>query len=274
MLIMNCTRCHQQKELAKGKRWCKECKNAYERERRKNNKEEAEERKKKERERYQKNKLEVTEIILDSNKNKICSVCNIEKPETEFHIAKCKGNIRAMCKYCSSIKRKEHYKNNRQAIIKQTNEYKVKKMETEPIFKLEQRLRNRIYIALKAQSHTKNNRTWKYLDCTANEFQQWIEYQLYDGMTMENYGKFWHIDHVKPCSKFDLSKETEIKECFCWKNLRPYRSEKNIQKYNKVNLYDIVLQELKVKCYLKEKAKFKFIGQKSHRSRVLGSALE
>ena len=39
--MMNCTRCHEQKELAKGKRWCKECKNAYERERRKNNKEQA-----------------------------------------------------------------------------------------------------------------------------------------------------------------------------------------------------------------------------------------
>lgn len=261
---MNCTRCHEQKELAKGKRWCKECKNAYERERRKNNKEQAEERKKKERERYQKNKLQVTEIILDSNKNKICSVCSIDKPETEFHVSKNKSNIRAMCKDCSSIKRKEHYKNNREAIIKQTNGYKVKKMNDEPIFKMERRLRTRIYQALKAQAHTKNNRTWKYLDCTASEFQQWIEYQLYDGMTMENYGKFWHIDHVKPCSKFDLSKETEIKECFCWKNLRPYRSEKNIQKSNKQNLHDIVLQELKVKCYLKQQVKLKFMGLKSH----------
>lgn len=261
---MNCTRCQEQKELAKGKRWCKKCKNEYERERRKNNKEEAEERKKKERARYQKNKLEVTEIILDSNKNKICSVCNIDKPETEFYVSKNKGNIRTMCKDCSCIKRKEYYKNNRQSVIKQTNDYIVRKMDDEPIFKLERRLRNRIYTALKAQRQTKNNRTWKYLDCSAPEFQQWIEYQLYDGMTMENYGKFWHIDHVKPCSNFDLSKETEINECFCWKNLRPYRSEKNLQKSNKLNLLDIVLQELKVKCYLKDQVKLKLMDQKSH----------
>ena len=30
---MECTKCHLIKELAKGKRWCKDCKNSYELER-------------------------------------------------------------------------------------------------------------------------------------------------------------------------------------------------------------------------------------------------
>ena len=34
---MSCTKCHQEKPLVKGKRWCKDCKNEYERERRKKN---------------------------------------------------------------------------------------------------------------------------------------------------------------------------------------------------------------------------------------------
>ena len=268
---MDCTRCHEKKELAKGKRWCKDCKNDYERERRKNNC--SEDKKEKDRNRYMKQQLQVTEVILDPNKNKTCSICNIEKPETNFHAAKNKGHIRAMCKDCSSIKRKEHYKENREAIIKQTNDYKVKKMNAEPIFKMERRIRTRIYCAFKAQSHKKNNRTWKYLDCTAPEFQKWIEYQLYDGMTMENYGKFWHIDHVVPCSKFDLSDEEQVKNCFSWKNLRPFRSEKNNQKSNKIIVHHIVMQELKVKCFLRDQSVNKCKGQKSHRPRVLGSAL-
>ena len=72
-------------------------------------------------------------------------------------------------------------------------------------------------------------------------------------MTLENYGKFWHIDHVCPCSKFDLSNLDEVNKCFNWKNLRPYLSHKNIQKNNKINDIDIdiVLQELKVKYFLK-----------------------
>jgi len=268
---MDCTRCHENKELAKGKRWCKDCKNEYERERRKNKS--TEEIKEKERNRYMKKKLQVVEVILDSNKNKLCSVCNIEKLETNFHVAKNKGYIRAMCKDCSSVKRKEHYKENKTQINKQVTEYQVKKMNAEPIFKMERRMRNRIYCAFKAQSHAKNNRTWKYLECTAQEFQKWIEYQLYDGMTMENYGNFWHIDHVIPCSKFDLSDEEQIKKCFSWKNLRPFRSEKNNTKSNKIILHDIVMQELKVKCFLRDQSVNKYKGQKSHQPRVIGSAL-
>lgn len=135
-----------------------------------------------------------------------------------------------MCKECSSVKRKEYYKNNKNAVNKQVSEYQVEKMKVDPVFKMERRLRARIYQVFKAQTCEKNNRTWKYINCSAKQFQKWIEFQLYDGMTMENYGKIWHIDHVKPCSKFDLTKEDEVKECFSWKNLRPYLSEKNIKK--------------------------------------------
>lgn len=252
---MDCTRCHKKKELAKGKRWCKDCKNEYERERRKNTG--LEKRREYERNRYKENKLKVVEVVLDANKNKTCSICKIDKTEIDFHVAKCRGIIRSMCKDCSSLKRKEHYKKNREAIIKQTSNYKVEKMKVDPIFKMEVRMRTRISNALKVQSCEKNKRTWKYLECTVSQFQKWIEYQLYDGMTMDNYGKYWHIDHVKPCSKFDLSKEEEIKKCFSWENLRPFVSEKNRKKANKINIYDIVLQELKVKCFLKDHAVLK-----------------
>lgn len=62
----------------------------------------------------------------------------------------------------------------------------------------------------------------------------------------------WHIDHVKPCSKFDLSDPDQVKECFSWKNLRPLRADKNTKKNSKIILEDIVLQQLKVKCFEKE----------------------
>jgi hypothetical protein len=70
-------------------------------------------------------------------------------------------------------------------------------------------------------------------------------------MTFENYGKDWHIDHVKPCSSFDLSNLKEVNECFNWKNLRPYKKEKNLQKSSKINIMDLVLQEIKVQYFLK-----------------------
>ena len=54
---MKCTKCNIEKELVKGKRWCKNCKNEYERKRRKKNPESIVENNKKERERYYKKKI-------------------------------------------------------------------------------------------------------------------------------------------------------------------------------------------------------------------------
>ena len=89
-------------------------------------------------------------------------------------------------------------------------------------------------------------------------------------MTLENYGKTWHIDHVYPCSKFDLTKEEEIAKCFSWKNLRPLRISKNRKKYNKIQNIELVLQELKVKTFLREN---KSNGQKSILPTTKGSVV-
>lgn len=252
---MECTKCHRVKDIPTSKRWCRECKNAYETERRN-----AQDAKKKEeelqkgREYYQRRKegIQDREIVVDTTKHKVCTVCEISKTLDNFHLAKNKGTIRAMCKDCSSIKRKEYYKKNKADVVQQTTQYQIEKIKRDPLFKLEKRIRTRIYCAFKAGGQTKSNRTWKYIDCSPSIFQRWIQYQLYDGMTLENYGDVWHIDHVIPCSKFDLSKQEDIDKCFSWQNLRPYLAHKNIQKYNKINQFEIVLQELKVYCFLRD----------------------
>lgn len=247
---MECTKCHQVRELAKGKRWCKICKNEYEKERRAKDKEKHNE---KARENYQKKKEEVLqqEIKIDETQIKKCSVCQQDKTLDNFHMAKCKGSIRAMCKACSSDKRKEYYENNKEEVIKQTIKYQENKKKIDTDFKLEKQLRSRIYIAFTTKGLKKSNRTWKYINCTSEFFKKWIEFQLYDGMTLENYGYFWHIDHVKPCASFDLSKEEEIEKCFSWKNMRPLRSDKNKKKNDKIIPFDILMQELKVKVFLR-----------------------
>jgi hypothetical protein len=267
---MDCTKCHLPKELAKGKRWCKDCKNEYERQRRAKDREKHNE---KSREKYQQKKEQVLqqEIKIDETQSKICSVCNETKTLDNFYIAKCKGNIRAMCKTCSTEKRKEYYQNNKEEVIKQTMEYQNKKKKTDPDFKIEKYLRTRIYTAFTSRGLKKSNRTWKYIGCTSDFFRKWIEFQLYDGMTLENYGEFWHIDHVKPCSSFDLSKEEDIEKCFSWRNMRPLRSDKNKKKNDKIIPFDILLQELKVNVYLKGINKNE---SKSNQSIIKGSVID
>jgi len=75
--------------------------------------------------------------------------------------------------------------------------------------------------------------------------KKWIEWQFNSNMTWENYGSYWHIDHVIPCSQYELNKDV-----FKWNNLRPLEKFKNLSKNNKIIQNDILIQELKVKFYM------------------------
>ena len=71
------------------------------------------------------------------------------------------------------------------------------------------------------------------LDCNIHFFIEWMKYQ-FEGMTLDNYGKIWHVDHVFPCAHFDLSDENEQLICFNWSNLRPCYAQENLSKSDKI----------------------------------------
>lgn len=91
----------------------------------------------------------------------------------------------------------------------------------------------------------------KYIDCSFNEFINWMKYQLEPNMTFENYGSEWHIDHVKPCSSFDFTKDNEIMDCMSWKNLRPCWKQENLKKSDKIDNELILNHANKVNNYIK-----------------------
>ena len=39
-----------------------------------------------------------------------------------------------------------------------------------------------------------------------------------------------HIDHIRPCSSFNLTKEDEIEKCFHYKNMQPLWAKDNLTK--------------------------------------------
>ena len=64
---------------------------------------------------------------------------------------------------------------------------------------------------------------------SADELKAHLEQLWTNGMSWDNYGE-WHIDHIKPCAMFDLTKSEEQKKCFNYTNLRPLWGIDNLHK--------------------------------------------
>lgn len=152
--------------------------------------------------------------------------------------------------------RKKHYKKNRSKLLAQKAKYVAKnkdkkakydkqyrknnadkirlhkknwekKHKNNPIFKIKRNLRRRIHHLVKGQ---KSDHTFNLIGCNAEEFKIHIESQFKPGMTWNNYGSHWHIDHIIPCCTFDLSKESEQRKCFHYTNQQPLWKEENLKK--------------------------------------------
>jgi hypothetical protein len=78
------------------------------------------------------------------------------------------------------------------------------------------------------------DRTLSYIGCTTTELVRHLESQFSRGMTWANYGRVWHIDHIIPCAKFDLTDERQQRLCFHYLNLQPLRVEENLRKRDKL----------------------------------------
>jgi len=50
----------------------------------------------------------------------------------------------------------------------------------------------------------------------------------------ENYGSYWHVDHIVPLSWFDHSDPQQVECCWHWSNLQPLEGKANSSKGNKV----------------------------------------
>ena len=80
-------------------------------------------------------------------------------------------------------------------------------------------MRSRFFKAINRYSKSKS--IIELLGCNVGEFKQYLEQQFLPEMTWVNYGKIWEIDHIKPCSSFDLTILEEQQECFHYSNLQP-----------------------------------------------------
>ena len=188
---------------------------------------------------------------------KVCSQCNIEKEFTEFSKQRTSrdGN-QSKCKKCGKQYRKEnkeqlkeynkqyHIKNkeqlkeyNKQYHIKnkeQIREYTNNRLKTDPLFALTCRIRCLIRGTITNKGYTKKSKTHEILGIDWMGLKEHMERQFIGGMNWENRDQ-WHIDHIKPCCKFNLLDKNEQIKCFHYTNLQPLWAKDNLSKGGKFN---------------------------------------
>ena len=122
---------------------------------------------------------------------------------------------------------KEWRLKNKEYSKKYLSKYEKKRRKIDPNFKLIKNMRTRIWFALKRKYKSKS--TIKLLGCSIEECWQHLESKFQPGMTRENHG-LWHVDHIKPCSSFDLRCPVQQLACFHYTNLQPLWAEDNLKK--------------------------------------------
>lgn len=151
-----------------------------------------------------------------------------------------------------------HKNNERHKIAFQKNKKQIMERrkayyDSNPIKRMIENCRVRVREAYSG----KNRGTFEYIGCTNEFLTEWINFQLKssDDMTPENYGTYWHMDHVIPCSRWNLIDANEAKKAFHWTNISPLQAEKNLSKNKNISEDDITKQNEEIMLFSKIKNK-------------------
>lgn len=101
--------------------------------------------------------------------------------------------------------------------------------KNDPQFFLMTRIRTRQRRALMFACANKYSNTLKSMGCSGPELVKHIESQFAEGMFWDN-RELWHIDHIFPLSRFDLTREDHQEVALHYSNLKPMWGEDNIVK--------------------------------------------
>lgn len=76
----------------------------------------------------------------------------------------------------------------------------------------------------------------EFVGCDHEKFREHFEARFLPGMTWDNHGQLWQVDHIRPCCTFDLTDPEQQRECFHYSNLQPLWTKDNLRKANKWTL--------------------------------------
>jgi hypothetical protein len=121
------------------------------------------------------------------------------------------------------------------AYLARDREYRKIRKQQDPDFAIKCHLRGRLATLVRAGRCKRDKSAIELTGASVSELRRHLEKQFKRGMSWENYGD-WHIDHIIPCSKFDLTDLRQQAICFNYLNLRPCWAAENIRKGNRITM--------------------------------------
>jgi hypothetical protein len=165
----------------------------------------------------------------EKNREKILSQKKEHWDKNKHEINEKRKEWRSENKDKISIQSKKYYEKNKTKIREYQNEYEINRKQKDFSYRLRINLRARIREAIKNNGTKKSYSTIFLIGCEVDYLRQHLESQFKTGMSWSNYGE-WEIDHIQPCSSFDLTNEQQQKECFHYTNLQPlWKTENRIK---------------------------------------------
>ena len=123
---------------------------------------------------------------------------------------------------------------NRDRTRQWSRQYQSKRRRIDPQYRLRCALSGRVGTALKKQYGAKAHKTMELVGCSIPALMAHLEALFQPGMTWDNHAiDGWHIDHIRPCTSFDLTDPEQQRQCFHYTNLQPLWAFDNISKSDK-----------------------------------------
>ena len=109
-----------------------------------------------------------------------------------------------------------------------------RKMRQDPMKRIIINMRGRFKEIMNGVRESPTQGRWELIGCSQDQLKSHLESRFKKGMSWANYGKYWHVDHILPCSSFDHRDPNQLKQCWHWTNLRPLEAAKNIAKNDSI----------------------------------------
>ena len=142
----------------------------------------------------------------------------------------------APCNTCGERGKRFYTSQNVNRCVKCTTKTQYQRVKSSQTKKIASIARSRVSTMVKKLTGSSKNYkigTFENIfGCTEPCLLKWLESKFTHKMTWENYGSYWHVDHIIPISSFDLTDSKQCKQANHWTNLQPLEASANLAKSN------------------------------------------